>query len=121
MPTVSDNIVYWDEGVLLSGRWDKIKHVSRNNCFWNAAGEKVDFVGKSLDQWQAAGHEQGSIIADPKFKNPQQYDFHLPPDSPALKIGFNKGDGTALGDDGARKNGGGKKNDQACPRDIDAQ
>jgi len=86
--TLENNIVYWDEGVLLSGRWDKIRHVSRNNCFWNAAGQKVDFVGKSLDEWQAAGHEQGSIIADPSFKNPQQYDFHLPPDSPALQISF---------------------------------
>ncbi|MBC8871235.1 MAG: right-handed parallel beta-helix repeat-containing protein [Planctomycetes bacterium] len=95
--TFENNIVYWDSGVLLSGRWDQIKHVSRNNCFWNAAGQEVDFVGKSLDEWQAAGHEQGSIIADPKFKDPQQCDFHIAPDSPALKIGFKPFDYTQAG------------------------
>jgi len=95
--TFENNIVYWDTGVLLSGRWDQIKHVSRNNCFWNAADQKVDFVGKSLEDWQAAGHEQGSIIADPKFKDPKQCDFHLASDSPALKIGFKPFDYTQAG------------------------
>jgi len=95
--TLENNIVYWDTGVLLSGRWDKIKHASRNNCYWNATDQKVDFVGKSLDEWQAAGHEQGSIIADPKFKDPRQYDFHIAPDSPALKIGFEPFDYTRAG------------------------
>ena len=95
--TLENNIVYWDTGVTLSGRWDKIKHVSRNNCYFNAAGGKVDFLGKSLDQWQAAGHEQGSIIADPKFADPQKYDFHLAADSPALKLGFKPFDDSKAG------------------------
>ena len=86
--TFENNIVYWDSGTLLSGPWDRVKYVSRNNCYFNVAGQKVDFVGKSLDEWQAAGHEKGSIIADPRFEDPQRYDFRLPDDSPALKIGF---------------------------------
>ena len=86
--TFENNIVYWDSGTLLSGPWDKVKHLSRNNCYWNAEGGKVDFVGKTLSQWQAAGHEQGSIIADPRFENPQQNDFHVKADSPMLKLGF---------------------------------
>ena len=95
--TFENNIVYWDSGVLLSGRWDQIKHVSRNNCFWNAAEPKVDFVGRSLDEWQAAGHEQDSIIADPQFEDPQQDDFRLRPDSPALKLGFKPFDASKAG------------------------
>jgi hypothetical protein len=83
-----NNIVYWDRGALLSGPWDKVNHVSRNNCYWNVAGDEVDFVGNSLGQWQAAGHEQGSIIADPRFENPRQDDFQIKSDSPALKLGF---------------------------------
>jgi hypothetical protein len=86
--TLEKNIVYWDSGKLLSGPWDRVKHASRNNCFWQAAGEKVDFAGRSLKDWQAAGHEQGSIIADPGFENAQELDFRLKPNSPALELGF---------------------------------
>jgi hypothetical protein len=86
--TFENNIVYFDTGVVLSGRWDEVKHVSRNNCYWNSAGGKVDFLGRSLDEWQKSGHEQGSIIADPRFVDAGQDDFRLQPDSPALKLGF---------------------------------
>lgn len=86
--TLENNIVYWDRGVLLSGPWDKVKHVSRTNCFWNAAGDAFDFLGKSLEQWQAAGHEQGSIVADPGFENPREDNFRLKPDSAAIALGF---------------------------------
>jgi len=95
--TFENNIVYYDTGKLLSGRWDKVKHVSRKNCYFNASGGRVDFAGKSLEQWQAAGHELGSIIADPQFKDPQRGDFHLPSDSPAVKLGFRPFDYTQAG------------------------
>lgn len=86
--TFENNIVYWDTGKLFPARWTKVRIESRKNCFWNAKGEPVDFAGKSLAQWQAAGHEQGSIVADPKFKAPKRGDFRLAADSPALKLGF---------------------------------
>jgi hypothetical protein len=86
--TLERNIVYWDSGELLAGRWGEVRHISRNNCYWKAAGEPVQFAGKSLEAWQAAGHEQGSVIADPKFAAPKQGDFRLAADSPALKLGF---------------------------------
>lgn len=86
--TFENNIVYWDEGLLLAGPWDRVKHVSRNNCYWQAEGEPVEFVGHSLAEWQAKGHEEGSIIADPKLAAPKQGDFHVSPDSPAVKLGF---------------------------------
>ena len=37
--TFENNIVYWDSGVLLSGPWDKVQHVSGNNCYWQAGGQ----------------------------------------------------------------------------------
>jgi hypothetical protein len=46
------------------------------------------FEGKTLAQWQAAGKDPGSIVADPKFADPEHGDFHLRPGSPAAKIGF---------------------------------
>ena len=51
-------------------------------------GKEVNFAGQSLADWQAAGHEQGSIVADPGFADPQKDDFQLAPDSPAVKLGF---------------------------------
>ncbi|MGV3484934.1 MAG: right-handed parallel beta-helix repeat-containing protein, partial [Planctomycetaceae bacterium] len=86
--TLERNIVFWDGSELLAGPWDKVRHVSGKNCFWDASGKAVDFLGQSLDQWQAKGHEQGSLIADPKFAAPREGDFRLAPDSPALKLGF---------------------------------
>ena len=95
--TFENNIVYFDSGTLLSGRWDQIKHQSGRNCYWHAGGEDVTFVGRSLAEWQAAGHEQGSIVADPQFVAPEKRDFHIRPESPALKQGFKPFDHTQAG------------------------
>ena len=95
--TLENNIVYWKTGPALAGRWDKIKFEARKNCYWNAAGKKVDFMGKSLADWQKAGHEQGSIIADPLFVDAARHDYRLKPDSPALKLGFKPFDYTKAG------------------------
>jgi len=95
--TLENNIVYFDTGVVLSGRWDQIRHVSRNNCYWNAAGGEVEFLGRPLGEWQAAGHEAGSIVADPGFINPAEGDFRLKPNSPALATGFKPFDTEAAG------------------------
>lgn len=45
----------------------------------------------ALDEWQAwqtAGQDTHSLIADPLFVNPDKDDYHLRPNSPAFKIGF---------------------------------
>jgi len=95
--TFEKNIIYWTTGPALCGPWDKLQFEARNNCYWNAAGAKVQFAGKSLEDWQKAGHEEGSIVADPLFENPEKLDFRLKPDSPALKLGFQPFDCTKAG------------------------
>ncbi len=82
-----NNIVYYNSGVCLQGPWDRINIDMDNNCYWNAAGA-VNFLGKTLAQWQTLGRDTNSIVADPKFKNPTVYDFRLNDDSPAINIGF---------------------------------
>jgi hypothetical protein len=86
--TFENNIVYWNEGRLLAGPWDKIRFASRNNLYWQAEGKPIDFLGRSLADWQARGHEQGSQVANPLFVNPKDADYRLQPGSPARKLGF---------------------------------
>ncbi len=96
--TFEKNIVYWETGPLLAGPWTKITINMDNNCYWNAAGKRITFAGLSLDQWQQQQkHDQHSIIADPLFVDPKNLDFHLKPDSPALKLGFEPFDYTKAG------------------------
>jgi hypothetical protein len=96
--TFEKNIVYWETGPLLAGPWTKINITMDNNCYWNTAGKPVTFVNLSLDEWrQQQAHDQHSLIADPLFVDPQRLDFHLKPDSPALKLGFEPFDYTKAG------------------------
>ena len=96
--TFEKNIVYWDMGALLAGPWTKININMDNNCYWNAAGQPVTFANLPLDQWrQQQKHDQHSIVADPLFVDPKNLDFHLRPDSPALKLGFEPFDYTKAG------------------------
>jgi FtsP/CotA-like multicopper oxidase with cupredoxin domain len=45
---------------------------------------------EALDEWQSwqALGDQHSLIADPKFLNPEKDDYRLAPDSPAWSLGF---------------------------------
>jgi hypothetical protein len=57
------------------------------NLYWNPAGEPK-FPGGSLAAWQARGFDTHSIVADPRFVDPEKDDFRLKPDSPAPELGF---------------------------------
>ena len=95
--TFQNNIIEWSTGANLAGPWDKIRHISGSNCYWNASGKAVDFLGRPLSSWQDMGHEQGSIVADPMFNAPGEGDFRLSSKSPALKLGFKPFDYTQAG------------------------
>ncbi len=95
--TFEHNIIAWATGKAITGRWDKMQTVTGNNCWWNTAGEAVTFLGKPLADWQAAGHEQGSVVADPLFVNPAQRDYRLRPESPAIALGFKPYDWSRAG------------------------
>ena len=86
------NIIVWDKGPLLSGSWQKNTELD-HNLYWNTSGEPITFEGQTLAQWQTAGHDVGSLIADPGFVAPQKHDFAfrsaaLEPGKPAARIGF---------------------------------
>ena len=101
--TFEKNIVYWETGPLLSGSWTTITINMDNNCYWNTAGQPVLFAGLTLDQWRRQNkHDEHSIVADPGFVDASNHDFHLRPDSPALKLGFESFDYTQAGVYGAQ-------------------
>ena len=83
------NIVVPKNNGMFAGIWRKeSKFSSDRNCFWSASGEAADFLGKTFAQWQAMGHDQHSLVADPGFLDPGQGDFRLRAGSPALALGF---------------------------------
>ncbi|MFC1737842.1 right-handed parallel beta-helix repeat-containing protein [Planctomycetota bacterium] len=83
LPMESDyNIIYHTEGKELRITWmDKV-------------------FGKDLntfEDWKKLGFDTHSIIADPLFVDPENHDYSLRPDSPALKMGFKPIDLSSVG------------------------
>ena len=101
--TFENNIVYWTEGPLLSGRWKEINIKMDKNCYWNTSGEDIKPAGMSLEQWRELGRDKNSIIADPLFVDPERHNFRLDPNSPAIELGFKPFDYTKAGVYGDRR------------------
>jgi hypothetical protein len=55
------------------------------------------FSDKTFGDWQAAGQDKNSLIADPRFIDPENSDFRLRPGSPVTKIGFETWDLSNVG------------------------
>ena len=86
--TLENNIIYWQEGNLLAGKWADGHYVSNRNLYWYDSDRAIRFGGLSWQQWQRRGRDTDSIVADPLFIAPERGDFRLQPNSPALKMGF---------------------------------
>ncbi len=67
------------------------------NVIWRN-GDPIEVMGRtygpnrggviSLAAWRALGFDAHSVVADPRFVSPENDDFRLKPDSPALELGF---------------------------------
>jgi hypothetical protein len=91
------NIVWWEsDAPLVKGNWTK-GVVTRANCFWHG-GRPVVFPGDvDLAQRQAAGQDEGSVVADPGFADPARGNFDVPADSPVFRLGIEIGAAAAAG------------------------
>jgi hypothetical protein len=68
-----------------------------HNVYWRA-GHEPTFAGLTFDDWQTEmGQDRDSLLADPKFVDVAGRDFHLRPDSPAFKVGFQQIDTSTVG------------------------
>jgi parallel beta-helix repeat protein len=95
--TMERNIVYFDQGGLLGSNWTGSGFTMRDNVYFDRRGPDISFSGKSFSEWKASAQDLGSMIADPLFVNPDNYDFRLRPQSPALKKGFQQIDVSKVG------------------------
>ena len=96
--TLKNNIIFYRTAKLLHGPWTKIKVKMSKNLYFNCDGKPVTFPGGDLKAWQAAGHDIGSIIADPQFVDPDNFNFNFRKGaSDAAKIGFKPFDYTKAG------------------------
>ena len=112
------NIVYWREGKLFSKNWKDAAYefyfhpknkkgtatvTSTFDADWNLYFnpdqklEEVKFDVGTWADWRKRGKDAHSRYADPLFVNPEQGDFTLKPDSPALALGFRPIDLSAVG------------------------
>jgi len=71
------------------------------NCFYSGKGNEFrarvaprgekgrgDKRNYSLKEWRQLGFDQHSVFADPMFVDPENNDYRVKPESPALKLGF---------------------------------
>jgi hypothetical protein len=90
--TFTNNIVFFDSGTLLGSNWSNNNYRMDGNVYFDeraaANPESVKFSGATLEQWRQRGHDQNSVLADPRFVAPHKLDFRLQKQSPALKLGF---------------------------------
>ncbi len=97
--TFERNIVYQTGRQMLSGRYDpgRPRTVFDYNLYYSTSGKPPLFGRRTFEKWRATGRDAHSLIADPRFVNPQKYDFRLGADSPALKLGFKPFDPSRAG------------------------
>lgn len=86
--TFERNLLYWRGGPALLGPWERAKVRSDHNLFWNATREPVLLGTNTLAGWQKLGRDAASVVADPRFADPERFDFSLGAGSPANQLGF---------------------------------
>ena len=75
--TFERNIVYWNQGQLLDGKWDDYNFVFDKNLYWNVSKGDILFGKLSWQDWKKKSMDQHSLIADPLFIAPEKNDFKL--------------------------------------------
>ena len=88
--TLRNNLIYTKGAPLFDADWNGSNFGLESNLYWSAAPKNpARFPGnRTLTEWQAAGHDAGSVVADPLFTAPERGDFSLRAGSPAVGIGF---------------------------------
>jgi len=99
--TFERNLVYFDSGDLLGSTWSNNRFKMDSNLYFDARSaaspDSLRFKDATLAQWRASGHDLNSVVADPRFRAPERFDFRLKRGSPAFKLGFQPIDLSTVG------------------------
>ena len=74
------------------GKWYDDLISADHNLIWQK-DSPIKIKGKDYknwEEWQSAGFDSNSVIADPLFNDPEKGNYSLKKDSPAFKLGFKK-------------------------------
>ena len=99
--TFERNVVIADSGSLLGSSWSNGRFETDRNLWWDTrhgdkAGEYL-FAGLKWPDWQAAGRDRHSSIADPRLIDPANPQRGLDESSPAFALGFKPIDASGIG------------------------
>lgn len=91
--TFVGNVIYFKTKSLTStkqkkGHWLKCNVTMDRNCYWNPETKGFLIDSLSLKEWQQAGRDKHTIVANPLFKNVDDNDFHFKSERIVKKIGF---------------------------------
>ncbi|MBM3188548.1 MAG: right-handed parallel beta-helix repeat-containing protein [Chloroflexi bacterium] len=103
------NIVCWDDpaaSLFIISEEHSLPEESDYNVYYLMGGgpvriERLPGV-ENWEAWRARGFDARSVVADPLFVAPERDDYSLHPESPALKLGFQLIDLSAVGLRGSR-------------------
>lgn len=95
--TFSNNIIWFNTGDLLSSNWAKINLQADKNCYWDPRSKNIQFKNQSFTEWQKAGKDVHSIIANPDFADPSAFNFSIKNKAVVRRIGFNEFDYSQAG------------------------
>ncbi len=93
----TNNIIYFARGTLLTSNWHKFNLLTDYNCYFDTRTTDVRFADKSFAEWQKSGKDIHSVVADPLFADPENFDFRIASQKVARKIGFKPFDYTKAG------------------------
>ncbi len=92
------NIVLWEKGPLWSGgAGGRGQFECDHNLLWRPDGAAIDCFGTPFANWQEAGHDRNSVVADPAFVDAPGGDFRLANPEAATRVGFQPFDPNAAG------------------------
>jgi hypothetical protein len=92
------NLCYLKTGkVYVEDHWLNFQTICDYNLYWAPGGDPIRFLTFPFEEWQTKHLDTHSVIADPLFADAEHGDFRLPAESPALKLGFQPIDLTAVG------------------------
>ena len=91
------NVILCDNGLPLGKSWRNGNFNLDTNLYWDTAGNEMLFAGMGFEEWQEAGHDRGSRIADPRFVSVRRRDFRPRSKSPLHEMGIEPLDASRAG------------------------